>query len=133
MSKRYYLCDILGDGTEENPFRPAVADHGVNWSGEVSTGDDGRPNKNFALAVVATNNHGKLLSDSRIDPLPEFPLDGKISAMHTAAKNGLTTAMQKRGIPTDLLSTSDGYREAIRGIGRYLNPNFHENNFDVSE
>lgn len=127
MSKRYYLCDVIGDGSEENPLRPAVADMGVNWVGEIS--EDGTK----CLVLVSTVNHGPIMASKKADALPVFPLDAKTNAMNSAAKNALMAAMEKRGFATGYISGADGYREVVRGIGRAINPNFNENNFDVSE
>jgi hypothetical protein len=27
-----YICDVIGDGTAENAYRPAIADYAVAWS-----------------------------------------------------------------------------------------------------
>lgn len=133
MSKRYYLCDVIGDGTEDNPFRPAVADYGVNWSGSIPTGEDGRPTTTWALVIVGAKDHAQLRKDARLDALPDFPLDGKVSAVNTASRNALTAAMSKRGVPTSGLQLADGYRDAIRQIGKSLDPAFDENKFDVAD
>lgn len=127
MAKRYYLCDVIGDGTEFNPFRPAIADEGVNWVGEVSS------DNTKALVLVNVSNHSALLSDPQFDSMPDFPLDAKVNSLQSQAKNAMLNAMSKRGFATGLISSADGYRDVIRGIGRELNPNFDENNFDVSE
>ena len=99
MSKRYYLADIIGDGTETNPYRPAVADHGVAWVGMIdSDPETGAPLHPNTLVVVETENHAKLRADTRIAPLPDFALDGKLTAINTAARNGMLTALTKRGL-----------------------------------
>lgn len=131
--KRYYLSDIIGDGTEENPFRPAVADLGVAWSGSIPTDPDtGKPLKTWALVIVSAANHAALRADNRIAALPDFPLDGKVSAINTTTKNGMLNALTKRGIDTSFVGNADGYRDVIRGVGRAADPVFDENNFDVT-
>jgi hypothetical protein len=27
-----YMCDVIGDGADDNPFRPAIDDHLKGWS-----------------------------------------------------------------------------------------------------
>lgn len=127
MAKRYYLCDVIGDGSAESPFRPVIADHGVNYVGEIDA------YKTKAFVLVNAVNHTSLINIAGVDALPNFPLDAKINAMQSQAKNGLINAMDRRGFATGLISSADGYRDVIRGIGRELNPNFDENNFDVAE
>lgn len=132
MSKRYYLAPIVGDGSEENPYRAKVP-RGVNHVAEIKIGPDGKPASAYALVLVAAINHVPLLSDADLDALPDFPKDAKVNAMHAATKTAMRAAMTRRGIPTDSADNADGYRDVIRAIGRALNSNFHEDNFDVSE
>jgi hypothetical protein len=131
--KRYYISPIIGDGTEENPFRPKVADHGVAWVGSIpSDPDTGHPLFAWTLVLVNAINHGPLLADQTIDAMPDFPLDGKVNAINTATKNAMLSKMQARGINTEFIGNADGYRDVIRGVGQKLEPTFSENNFDVN-
>ena len=133
MSKRYYLADIIGTGDETDPYRPAVADHGVAWVGVIESDPlTGAPLYANTVVMVETENHAKLRADSRIDPLPDFALDGKITAINTAARNGMLKALTRRGFVTSAINNADGYREALQQIGRQRSPVFDINNFDVS-
>lgn len=132
MSKRYYLCDIIGDGSEENPFRPAVANYNVSWTGPIETGEDGRPIHANTIVLVNTENHTQLRNDPKIDPMAEYPLDGKISGLSVAAKNMCYASMVKHGFSTQQLnSTTLGYREVLQEMGRQRSPVFDIDNFDV--
>lgn len=131
--KRYYISPIIGDGTEFNPFRPKIADYGVAWVGSIpSDPNTGQPLFNWTLVMVNAVNHGTVLADNAIDALPDFPLDGKVSAINTATKNAMLTKLEARGIDTAFIGNADGYRDVIRGIGQKLEPTFSENNFDVN-
>lgn len=132
--KRYYICDILGTGDPEDPFRAAVAELGVNYVAEIKSDPvTGLPLAPWALVCVATKNHSPLLNRPGLDAMPDFPLDGKVSAIQTATKNAMLERMQARGIDISFVGNADGFRDVIRGVGRLLNDNFNENNFDVSE
>lgn len=125
--KRYYICDVI---TRSDPDlgtvrEPAVASYPVNWSAVISD------SKDYALVVVAAKNHAPLLADSRIRALPDFPLDAKVQAMQAATKSAMRGLLSARGVPTSVLDNADGYRDAIRGIGRVLDNAFDENNFDA--
>lgn len=139
MTKRFYVTKIRGDGTEDNPYRPAVADHGVNWSGSIVTDNDesspnyGKPLYADCLVVVATDKHSTLRADPDIDALPDYPLDGKVSSINTATKNAMIAALQRRGFRTDDVSNTDGFRDLVQSIGRQRDPAFNVDNFDVSE
>jgi len=133
MSRRYYLCDVIGDGTFENPYRSAAAAYGLSYVSDIPVDTMGHPTSPWTLTLVNALNHAALLSDSRISALPDFPLDGKISAINNATKNAMIARMRARGIDTSFVDKSDGYRDVIRALGLTLNPNFNENNFDVSD
>ena len=84
------------------------------------------------MVVVETENHAKLRADTRIAPLPDFALDGKLTAINTAARNGMLTARSKRGFATAAINNADGYRDVLQQIGRQRSAVFDINNFDVS-
>lgn len=125
--KRYYLCPIMGDGTEGAPY---AADLPAGTNASVVMPDDPQPG-GWALALVAAADHRGLLRDAKLDALPEFPLDAKLNAMQSTARSALDAALQRRAGIT--VNGADGYRDLIRQVGRKLDPNFHENAFDVSE
>lgn len=131
--KRYYLTDILGDGTEDNPFRPAIAEVAQSWVGTIPTDQDGRPTSTWALVLVAAKEHGPIKAAKGVDALPEFPLDGKVLAINAQARAALDNALAKRGIPTDVVQNKDGYREVIRALGQKLDATFNEDNFDIAD
>lgn len=131
--KRYYISPIIGDGSEFDPFRPKIADYGVSWVGVIPNDPaTGLPLFSWCLVRVEAINHGVILADNTIDALPDFPLDGKVSAINTATKNRMMTALANRGIDTSFVGNSDGYRDVIRGVGRVLEPSFDENNLDIA-
>ena len=67
-----------------------------------------------------------------VDPLPDFPLDGKVSAINAATKGLMKAALTRRGLDADsIVDAKDGYREVIRGIGQHFNPQFSEDRFHV--
>ena len=132
MSKRYYLSDIIGTGDDMDPYRPAIADHGVAWVGAIEADPlTGAPLYANTLVLVETDNHAKLRADDRIAALPDFVLDGKMTAINTAARNGMLTALTRRGFSTALINNADGYRDALQQIGRQRSPRFNIDAFDV--
>ncbi len=139
MAKRYYICDIIGDGTDSmptpttGPYRPSIADLGVSWVGSIpSDPETGSPLHSWTLVLVNTDNHTRVLSAKGVDALPDFPLDGKINAINNVTRNAMLGKLGARGIDTSFIGNADGYREVIRGIGKKLDVAFDENNFDVA-
>lgn len=132
--KRYYACDLIGDGSMDDPYRPAIADYGANYVAayppqDVSTG---AYQGSHVLVLVNAVNHTKLMADAGADVLPDFPLDGKLSAMRTTTLKEMNTMLEGRGFSVTW-GNADGYRDVIRSVGQQLDPNFHEDNFDVAE
>lgn len=61
-----YICQIIGDGSEDNPFRPAIADYPLSWTAEIKTGDDGRPLESSCVVAVS-GDVSLFASDNRIE------------------------------------------------------------------
>jgi hypothetical protein len=123
MSKRHYLADIYtvdtGDGLEN---KTAIADYPVKYEGGFPVNmETGAPLRNWTLVVVDTDDHAPLLGDSRINALPNYPLDGKVSGINASAKNALLAAMERRGIDTTNVPGMDTYQEVISWIGAVAN------------
>lgn len=132
MSKRYYLCDIIGTGSDMDPYRPVVADYGVAWVGVIeSNPETGAPIHADTLVLVETDNHAKLRADSRIDALSDFVLDGKMNAINSAARTAMSAALSRRKFSASSINNADGYREALQQIGRQRSPQFNIDAFDV--
>ncbi|HEU4753964.1 MAG TPA: hypothetical protein VFU47_12720 [Armatimonadota bacterium] len=136
MAKRYYLCPIVGGTSWNDPYRPLLSGQpGVTGTVSVIENDPatGKPLFDWCLCLVASQNHALLRGLPGVDPLPDFPLDGKVSAINNATRSQMLTRLQARGLDTSFVQNADGYREVVRGIGRHLSPNFDENAFDVAD
>lgn len=140
--KRYYVCKIIGDGIEpETAFRPAIHDiidpstgmRAFDYSAAIVTDENGQPVSDWCLVIAAGRDHKLAANNPDIDQLPDYPLDAKIAAMHTPAKNQAMARLQSRGINTGKFANADGYRDLIRGLGKEHDANFSEDSFDVSD
>lgn len=126
--KRYYLSKVIGDGTEMNPLRAAVADYGVNHVAEIQDGKD------WCLVTVESKNHSALLEDPNTKALPDVALDIKCASIQKVAIDKMKADVESIcKFSSAFIENQDGFRDVIRYIGKQLNPNFDENNFDVSE
>lgn len=135
MAKRYYLCDLIGDGSINNPYRPAVANLGVNYVAEFPPQDPqtGQYLGATCLVLVSTNDHARVKQLNTVDELPDVSLDVEWNAVDRSRRNQAEAALARRGLQRPSVSPGNGTRVFIRGIGRMLNPNFNEDNFDVSD
>jgi len=130
MAKRYYISPIIGDGTETNPYRAKVSDHGKPWVGVIPTDETGKPIKDWALVLVDTANHKPIVDDNAIDALPDVSLDVKLSAIGSSERGKMASALAGRGI-SDNTNSSDSYRVLVNGIGKQLDALFTVDNFDI--
>lgn len=140
MAKRYYICDVLPPDAGKEYYRAAVDDiPGVDASAIIPTHPAGPPHHgapiySWCLAIVATKDHAAVRAHPGVDPLPDFPLDGKVSAINQATKGLMKAALVRRGLNADaLVDAKDGFREVIRGIGKAVEPAFDENRFDITD
>lgn len=123
--RKYYVCDVIGDGTELNPYRAKISDLAVNHVSVMNAA------KTWAMCRVAGINLELLDMTPGIDAMPDFPLDSKMTSMGNAAKNNMNAKLNARSITQP--TSPDAYREVIRHVGQQANANFNEDNFDVSE
>lgn len=131
--KRYYISDIIND-PDLGWCVPSMLLAGTRTKAEIPVGPDGQPTSTWALCHVAAKDHAVLRSDKRIDPLPDFPMDGKVSAVNEQTRSAMKAALNRRGLPAAaIVDGKDGYREVIRAVGRALNPAFSEDSFDVAD
>jgi hypothetical protein len=132
-TSRYYLCDIIGDGqTTETAFRPAVADLGVTMAQVIPTDPvTGRPLFDWCLVLVQTDNHARVAALKGVDPLPDVSLDTQWNSVDKTRSDAARAALARRRVPAPAINPGDGYRHFIRGIGRQLVADFHEDGLGI--
>jgi len=115
---RFYLSQTTGDGTENNVFRPAVAQHTNTWKAV-----DFRPDVTVSgwmlVEVPNSINHAAIIADPLVidtgieDVLGnEISLDSPISDINNYAQ--ILNFLDSRDVPTDDLLPTDTVRELIR-------------------
>lgn len=101
----------------------------IAHSQKIALNQDGTLAMPWGFCVIEVANHLPLLADSELAVLPEFPLDGRVSALTPGAVNVLKSGMGRFSIATSLVDNATGWREVVRGLGRLLDPDFNENDF----
>lgn len=132
MSKRFYITKIIGNGSEENPYRPKVADYNVSWSGVIPSNPDGTPKFGFTFVIVSTQNHQPLLADPQIKGMPELSLDAQISTLSKDVRDKMLAYFDEEGISRTGLTMQSTMRDVLRRVGKHLSAEFDENNFDAN-
>lgn len=129
--KRYYVCKIIGDGSDSEPYRPKVADYPVAWVGMVGSNPNGTPRFGWALVLVDTVNHDQLLNDNQIKAIPDATLDSTFGSLNTPTRNAVRNFLNAEGIDTQWIQNGTLIRKIIRYLGQQHAAAFSENNFDV--
>lgn len=138
MAKRWIISNIVADQDPDlgTFYRMAIQRYpNLHYAfGEIPSDPvTGLPTKTFGFALVASADMARFKDDPEIDVLPDFPLDGKIAAMHGPTKTALKAMLTKHGIASSYADNADGFRDVIRAIGKEINTTFVEDSFDVSE
>lgn len=112
--KRYYISSIRGDGSEEDNFRPTVADYIGNWAGSIPCNPKtGMPTQAWVLVAVFDEDQAILLGVAGVDLLPDYPLDGLISAMDTADSLMVYQGLAAHGINTAIVNLCPLYSDLL--------------------
>ena len=139
MAKQYYVSELVFGN--DRGWYPRILD--VLGEAQISVVNPpadpvtGAPTGTWCLCVVGGIDHRALRAAAGVTPLPDFPLDGKVNGINAAVKNATKAKLKAHGLPATLVEDwferGDGYRDAIRGIGRELEPDFSEANFDCQD
>lgn len=140
MAKRYYIARVVQDPT--GAYGSAVAnvvDPGTGMLAFATTSkiatdpNTGLPLHDWCLTIAAGPNHGVVAGNPDIDALPAYPLDARVSAMHTPTRNAMAARMQARGIDPAFIGLADGFRDVLDHLGRIHDPAFTVDDFDAQE
>lgn len=148
MAIRYYLSPMIGTGTEDDPFRPVVADlGGVNWV--CVTGTDGAPA--LVLVNAPEGEHQRLRADLRHWAFPrlfaqevEAPdRQARMEQLERAHARALFPGVRdtivaqvasRLGLDLSWLdSQQHSARDVIKAIGKHIDINFSEAELWVSD
>lgn len=120
MVGAFYLCHIIGDGSEEDPYRAYIANYPVNW---VMTGKVGQ-----GALVYVSNPIEALAFDNMIYKLSRN-LDSTFSLSEWES---LTETLRARGLSPEEYDPNRTVKEAIIWIGKVFDPAFDLDHFYVA-
>lgn len=121
MAIRSYFIQIIGTGTQADPFRPAGLT-GISWSGHgVPTSG-----KAFVLADVTPAQHATLIGDAvNVTYLPIEDAGGAVVAqtgtfgdMSAANRTNCKAIMEAQHVPTHFFTLASLIREAFKWVKR---------------
>jgi hypothetical protein len=116
---RYYVSPMVGSGTEEDPIRPLVIDlpnypkrtYATAW--EMVYNGDRQP---YALVVVASTNHRRLLKNDEIGILPDIPLETSIFDLTGEEASMIMRVISGFGMDPEVMDESTTYYEVLYRI-----------------
>lgn len=115
--KRYYLADLIGDGTPDtNEWRPSVANYRVGWGWSCPSDANGVPLNNWGLVEVFYETPEAIAAmeqDPTIDPLPYVPPDTPLASISTTRA---IVALTRRNIGRDVLDEAGTFGELLANI-----------------
>lgn len=76
---RLFITPIIGDGSEDNPFRTKAADFGYQYSAFLPAKADGTPKFLWVLVVLKSNNFTAIDADTSCDDLLQGDLPAGIN------------------------------------------------------
>jgi len=124
--KRWYLCEIIGDGSDEEPFRPASADLvTANWGAT----DNPAGGWMIVEADVDAAQHATLFADARVLSMEtrdaggrELDLDEPLSAATQAYRDGVVALLTARGIDARGIDGRATMRDVVHTVEQHCNP-----------
>lgn len=119
---RWFLCPVIGSGTEADPYRAKVADLGVDHSAMIPSRADGTPRFLWCIVAVDTASFTALDTDTDLDGIPDISLSTELRDLSAAARNRLQTALSKRGIDTTGITLSTTVGQVLLRVMRTLDP-----------
>ncbi len=127
MPKRVIVCDVVGTGTREDPYRAQVRGlPGVSLSALIPTGANGHPTRAVCLALVSGADLTAALAASGVDAFPDVPFATLLSTLTTQQRNALQTRLTARGFPSNVVSLSATLGELVRRCGQFHEAGFRE-------
>jgi hypothetical protein len=115
----YYICPVIGTGTRDDPYRPAIADVATAWAALIPTLTVGTPAQTWSL-VQATVPANASLPPSVI-ALPDVNPSMPISLLSADQQSAIQQALQVANVT---VSASATVGDVIVALGRRLVPSF---------
>lgn len=138
--KRYMISPIIGAGTDDNPYRAAVADSGAASNAIIPSQPTGEPKFNFAFCYVGAVNLLPALQTANSFAFPDYSLDGRMDGMAPDQRANMVQSVEAYVLNAanlhfdlDFITDAMSYRDVLTNIARQLEPAFTINAFGVGE
>ena len=113
---RFYLSTIVGSGTEEDPYRPRIADLTGQWHATLPSDATGKPASTWCLVQA-----GDVPDDPDVTPLVASSFERGVDGLAAAEQARLKSELDKVGVA---FTKADTLADVIERTGRKLEPTF---------
>jgi hypothetical protein len=120
--KRYAISPVIGDGTEESPYRAKVP-VGLNYVSFIPAKEDGTPRWPWALVEVAGIILTAIDNDPEIDAFPSMTMDILLTSLSNNIQRRIDEILVRRGVNA-VFDPSTTVADLINIIGKHLDVNF---------
>lgn len=117
--KSWAICQVIGSGTLEDPYRAAIDNYGDSTV-LLPTNEDGTPKYGVAL-VLFDGDTSRANNDNKVGL---FPNTAETDALTNQQVNAIKNKLTAYGLPTTLVSNGMTVGEAIDSIVNHLSPGF---------
>ncbi len=137
---RFYISDTIGDGTEDNSFRPATSSYTGAFRAVDMRLDPTVSGKLFVECSPTDLEHTAMQADPLITYIPiegsggqELNLDDTLNLIPAAKRNALITALEARQVPLDDLTGQSTVRDLLKRIVLRLHIRGILKNIDIED
>jgi hypothetical protein len=129
MAKRFYFCGLLGDGSEESPYRTKFHEMGVQGVKYLDMRAYPQIEDGYMVVwgEISDSDHATAILDASVTYLPfenlagtVLPLSSALSNVPAAKRNIITDAFTARGIPTTGIALSWTIAQALQLLRRRM-------------
>jgi len=137
---RFYISQTIGDGTEDNEFRPAVDTYVTDWRAVDMRKDATVSGRMFVECSPTEQQHIDMQSNPLITYIPihgaggaELNLDDTLIQIPSATRAALITALESRQVPLDDLTGQSTIRDLLKRIVLRLHIRSILKNIDIED
>jgi len=120
MARKFYFCNTIGDGSEENPFSPAISQYTNDWCAVDARTDATKSGILMVDCTITSDNHALALADTNIIhfDVEDINLDDPVSLILDRTKLKASLAVQ--GISIEGLDSTSTLRDVLKSTVRQL-------------
>ena len=120
MSSKFYFCNTIGDGSEDNPFSPAISQYTNDWRAVDARTDATQHGVLMVDCTITDDNHTLALADTDIIhfDVEDIDLDDPVSLILDRTK--LKDSLADQGISIKGLDSTSTLRDVLKSVVRQL-------------